>query len=899
MSFEDSTSLVSLADYENLELTVKDYQTLLKKHNANYKLAGYYYQIGEHNCVQGWLLHLSVIIPQLEDLLKVLLPILISENVTFKIPINREMAKCILNGQLGYTQLGKILTIYPENEKKALGLAQRLLELTKEFKGPQILTDRYLGGVVYTRYGAHKAISVTGEGGNQENMIHDCSGNLVKDHYTIPFKLSNGISWPFSTIAPPEAPKEETILQDRYKPISILKEDARGNVRKCLWLEKFWLVKWCIVKEGKRYMFTDDSERDIRHRLQWQYELHLALYNSVPIPKVFDFFEENGNSYLAMEYVKGETLDVTIINIFQDQSWSSLPLNSQLRLLDFSIQMFDIIEKLHKINYIHRDITPVNFLVTKTQKLVMIDLELAYSIELNKPSPPFRYGTTWFMSPQQQLTEIPSFKDDIYSIGATLIVLLTGMLPSRFTIINQDLLVNELNFFIEDKVFVQWLSKCFCQDPNSRPDLTSLKKEILRLKVKLLNRRRSNQIASVPKMPEIKDVENIITFSIKALATSKFVNDEKLWWSKTIQDNTLNYYQAEDSSIYGSFYIGLSGIMFLLARAQKLGFSVNCCADSYARSLQFINTHYITRLSQLPAGLFAGTAGIAMTLVEGIENRLIPEKEQAIKNIYSCFNSKRLDALGVVKGIAGQGIALLRASELLDNSIVKSYLEQYVDLLIKSQNKDGSWTIETDDKKEHVKITGFGHGIAGITSFLLSYWEKYKDVSVQKSTIKALHWLIQQAKKNRNGLYWNLDNTSKLTEPGLTSGWAGIILTFIKGYELFQEPVYRHTAESALNNYPLNIMSRDLTLNSGIAGLGEVYLEGCRVFNTGEWQSRADWIALSLMHQVQQQSDGSFYWLVDDTPFSTADFMTGNSGIIHFLLRYCRPGQLNHPLMPK
>jgi hypothetical protein len=65
-----------------------------------------------------------------------------------------------------------------------------------------------------------------------------------------------------------------------------------------------------------------------------------------------------------------------------------------------------------------------------------------------------------------------------------------------------------------------------------------------------------------------------------------------------------------------------------------------------------------------------------------------------------------------------------------------------------------------------------------------------------------------------------------------------------------------------------------------------------------EYQERADWIVRLLLHHYWQQSDGSCFWLPDHTAYATADLLTGNAGVIHFLLRHYRPDLFTHPLLP-
>jgi serine/threonine protein kinase len=893
ISTDSINTFISTEPKENIQVPIEDYSAILKNLGLDYKPVDYYWQIGNPENTQGWILHISIIAAQLADLLNTILPLLIFDSVPFKVAINKDIAKSILNGQLGYIQLGKVISIYPGTDNQALELAHQLLEMTKPFKGPKILTDRHLGGVIYTRYGAHNAVKRTGESSNLENYIYDALGNLIKDQYTIPFILPAGVSWPFSSIASPIVSKVETILQDRYKPMAILKEDARGNVKKSLRLEKWWRVKWCLIKEGRQNMFSDEHGRDIRARLEWQYELHNDLFGTVPIPKVYELFEENGDSYLSMEFIKGESLDNVVTNIFQDRHWASLLLSDRLQLIAYALQLLDIVDKMHKKGYVHRDINPGNFLVIKSKTLVMIDLELAYSVNHQKPTPPFRYGTAWFMSPEQEATQTPTFKEDIYAVGVSLIVLLTGSLPSKFSISDPGILKKELMFFNQDIKLAEILADCFLNNPPLRPTLNTLKKEIQRFKSG------QSPVLNLPaQKPDAEAIELTIDKAIQALATPSFVTEDNLWWSKTMQEESLAYYQAEGASIYGGFFVGVSGISYVLAKAHKAGFSIRPCMKAYNKSQDFIRNQYLEKPEQIPGGLYTGSAGIALALIEGLESGLLPNAEKTTKQILDLLFTEKLQGLGVVNGIAGQGIALLRAAALMDDPGIKSRLNQHVNTLLENQQKDGSWIIMIRDGKDQVKITGFGHGIAGIICFLAGYARHYKNAAVEEAIDKSLNWLIRQSYKKQGGLIWNINNRSKITNPGMQDGWAGVLLAFIEGYRLLKDQAYQKVVETAFNNYPSQIIARDFSLISGLVGLGEVYLTAYKTFESERWLQRADWITQFLLHQFQQRADGSCLWMMDHTPVSTADLMTGNTGILHYLIRYKMLFHFSHPLLP-
>jgi len=126
-------------------------------------------------------------------------------------------------------------------------------------------------------------------------------------------------------------------------------------------------------------------------------------------------------------------------------------------------------------------------------------------------------------------------------------------------------------------------------------------------------------------------------------------------------------------------------------------------------------------------------------------------------------------------------------------------------------------------------------------------------------------------------------------------GMPGIILLFVKAYEVFKNPLYRQVAEQYFKNIPVRPVHIDFTLQTGMAGLGELYLEAFRVFENNALKESAAWIAGLFANSFQIIEPGVGHWVVKNTDKITADLFRGNGGIIHFLTRYLFPS-LSHPL---
>lgn len=882
-----------------LPTVVEDYSMILDAYGFPYTIDGYYLQAGDIQQTQGWMLHISIVLPALKEQLAKIIPLLKKENIPFKIPLNETIASSILDGTFGYIKIGKVICVYPSNDEQAISIANQLISITQSVPGPRILTDVHLGGAIYTRYGSFNPVLLTAVDGRTENHIYDPEGNLMKDTYSIPFSLPFQVQWPFNQITSPVVPKPATILKDKYKLVYTLKQDARGDVMKGFFLKNLILVNWCVIKQAKRHMNMDRANRDLRDRLLWQQYLHNELSGQLPIPKVHEVFEENGDTYLVMDYIKGTSLDDVIVNLYQNRPWWDLPLKDRLTILDYGDQILDIVEILHSKNYVHRDITSVNFLVTRKNRLVMIDLELLYSITLQKPTPPFSFGTAGFMSPQQELIQTPTFKDDIYSIGATLIVLLTGLVPTKFATKIPDTAANQLHLFIQDPSMAHLIADCLHPEPDMRPSLPALRAAWLQFR----NRQSVLSKPAIESSAATHVTEDkttwMVNHAIQGLFIPMMMDQEQLWLSKVIQEEQFAYYQVDEKAVYGGWLIGISGVLYSLSIAQRVGFNLSAYKPDIDKNLEHIKNNYLQNPVASGSSLYAGASGIALTLAECITSGLGSDFASLSEEMYHCLQQSDMSAAGIATGLAGSGIALMACIPVLGKDLLQPLLEQHVHDLLNNQQPDGSWITPLGSTPQNgLKFTGYSHGVAGIVCFLLSYTQLYEDERARQAAARGLYWLQRQSFKINNRACWHVHNKIKQTDLGMSEGSAGIALAFLKGYQILGESAYMQLANNILQSYPAHITGRDITLGSGITGIGEAYLEAYNVSKNEEWLARTSWIVQMLIHNFRMDKNGACIWFVDQSPIITADLLNGSSGIIHFLLRYLQPEKLKHPLLP-
>ncbi len=155
-------------------------------------------------------------------------------------------------------------------------------------------------------------------------------------------------------------------------------------------------------------------------------EAELAMRINHPnVARGFKVGEHERHHYFVMEYVEGETLGKLIKR--------RGPLQEK-RAVNYASQMAMGLHRLHKEGMIHRDIKPENVIISNEGVLKLIDLGLAKDVDtdLNLTRPGHGLGTPQFMAPEQfKNAKDADVRCDVYGLGATLYVMLTGQLPFR------------------------------------------------------------------------------------------------------------------------------------------------------------------------------------------------------------------------------------------------------------------------------------------------------------------------------------------------------------------------------------------------------------------------------------------------------------------------------------
>lgn len=211
---------------------------------------------------------------------------------------------------------------------------------------------------------------------------------------------------------------EGGVFNKKYRVIQKIADGGMGKIYKAIRVQDNQTVsiKFLLLEE----LAKDNDPERIVERFKREGEMIKRLSHPNVI-KGFEYGEANGEYFLVMEHVEGNTLEDRL---------KKNPLDLQT-FRTMASQLCNAVEYIHRNEIIHRDIKPGNILIFEEKqdlRIKLCDFGLAKDKRDKKLSKfAFSAGTEDYISPQQAKdARDADERDDIYSTGKTFYEMLTG-----------------------------------------------------------------------------------------------------------------------------------------------------------------------------------------------------------------------------------------------------------------------------------------------------------------------------------------------------------------------------------------------------------------------------------------------------------------------------------------
>jgi tRNA A-37 threonylcarbamoyl transferase component Bud32 len=835
---------------------------------------------------QGWKLHVSSIADSAEELLRRALPVLLDAGAGFKVAKSLHVLNALNAGEGGLGQVGKFVTVYPDDDDQAVALAVALDEATKGLPGPEVPTDRAIrpGSLVHYRYGAFAEKLIQTATGHIVPAIATPDGELVPDRGP---GLAAGPEWAGDPFAAAGLGVEQTLqtVGNRYLVTAMLHKSAGGAVYAALDLEA---GRTCVLKHARRFGRAGPDGRDARDYLRQEADVLARLAGDKRFPELYELIEQDDDLFLAMEEIEGPTLSAIV-----SEEAAAGHLAPEGQVLEWGRLLADALALVHERGLVYRDLKASNIIVSPDGSLRLLDFELAYVPEGSDYL--HGIGTRGYASPQQAEGERATTADDVYSLGAVLYYIATGAEPAAspddMNLLSRP--VTRLNPGIGPRL-ESAIERCLAPERADRwPSMHALYDELGSI---------NPSAPGATGTPAARTIEADRYAGMARRVAGTLTNA-----ALPVGDGLVTWVSG-DPSLAGmgqrDLCIGSGGVVLALAELVD-EFQDESHRDILAAGARALADAPMLDGVRLP-GFYVGEAGVAACLLRagqvlGDESlrRLALERARAVAALP--YSSPDL-----FNGTAGR----LRAHLLMwDDSSDADQLKAAVaagDELLDSARAGGpelSWTIPPGfDDLSGRSYLGYAHGVAGIGDVMIDLFEataqdRFADAAVRAGT--RLQRLALPSLDDGSGLVWPESEGGAPSGATWCHGSTGIARFFLHLATADLDANAMDVARRAARMVALGARGADPSACHGLAGNIELLLDMAQATEDAAYVSQAANLAELLEAFAVESDDGELAWYSDVPPTVTPDYTVGYSGIAMCLLRLADPLRRPHLLSRK
>jgi tRNA A-37 threonylcarbamoyl transferase component Bud32 len=213
-----------------------------------------------------------------------------------------------------------------------------------------------------------------------------------------------------------------TVVGSRYRIVNKRAQGGMAAVYEAVDLrisDKRW-----AIKEMSHAQITGPLERQQAIEAFKREASMLSNLSHANLPKVVDYFSEGNREFLVMEFIDGQSL----LEMLAQQGNQSF---TEEQVLNWALDLCNVLEYLHKQNIVFRDLKPSNIMVERNGTVRLIDFGIVRFFKPGKATDTTKFGTIGYAPPEQYGQGQTDARSDIYALGATMHHLLTAADPSQ------------------------------------------------------------------------------------------------------------------------------------------------------------------------------------------------------------------------------------------------------------------------------------------------------------------------------------------------------------------------------------------------------------------------------------------------------------------------------------
>jgi serine/threonine protein kinase len=835
---------------------------------------------------QGWKLHISATMISAGHVIRNTLPVLLAEAVSFKVAATPRHVGILNSGQGGVSQVGKFITIYPENDTQAVRLAGLLHEATLGLRGPGVPSDRPLriGSLVHYRYGAFATLGMQNRHGDVHLAIRTPSGELVPDERHSAYSPPEWAVDPFLAAGIADAlPQLTPLVAGRYLAVTLINETPRGAVYKGVDMVG---LRRCIIKQARRDGAMGTDGMDASDRLRNEARI-LALLSPDPrFPQAFDLFEADGNLFLVMEEVLGQSLQEHI---------SALAMQGRTlrveELVAWSKELAAMLADIHAKSLIYRDLKASNVIVAQDGRLRLIDFDV--SMELPAERALYSPGTVGYMSWGQQANEPPRVEHDIYSLGALLYFMATGADPSRFPH-PYELLKRPpewLNPALPTSM-VDIIARCLEHAPEDRfPSMQAVIDALSSLEPSHFT-----QHTSAPSSPQRLERDDYLEIARRlgdtlCNAAHHDPAGRGCYW--------INPRYAEIPVVARDLATGSAGPVLALAELVAEIDERNH-RDNLREGARWLASQAPGPDNPRP-GLYNGEAGVAVALLRAGQVLKDDALIQEAVSRGSWVAALPFNTPGIFNGTAGRLRFHLLLWDVTGDEIHLDAATKAGEYLVETAQNMGheqgpqmlSWTMPPGDGPHDGRTyTGYALGASGVGDALLDLFDVTGDSRFLQAAAGAARWLEHRGTPSLNdasGLDWSQVDGEPLKGGFWGHGASGVGIFLLNAVRHGLLSRSNRLLDQAALTAAEGTRWAGPTLAYGLGGPIEFLLDAYQDTSNHIYLDGAERLA-DILRTFSVEREGYLFWPSEDATLYTPDYMVGYAGVAILMLRLAHPG---------